>query len=199
MFDYHEPIPGADPAPASEPALTVADVAASLAAEINSSFIAAMQAGVPAVARGVDPRPPSLLTLLESFISVPVYAQGTGFVANCSHRGNVRIQYLGAAPDGGRLTLSNTPVTFSDCTHSLNGRGVTHHGTLTASVRSGSTAPRARISSAPSVASAWARPIPRRHRIRLPHPAPLKGLPSHVQSPFPHQRRGPPSRSPRQC
>jgi hypothetical protein len=109
----------------------VSSVAPSLGAEINSSFIAAMRAGVPVASRDIGMPRSVLVRLFESLVSVPVFAQA-GFVANCSRGGNVRIQYLGPAPQGGRVTLSNTPVTYSGCAHNLNGRDITANGTLTA-------------------------------------------------------------------
>lgn len=117
--------------PTGPTSATVAAIAPSLGAEINSSFIAAMGAGVPMASRDIG-RPQSFLVMLfESLVSLPVYAQ-TGFVGNCSRGGNVRIQYLGAAPQGGRVTLVNTAVTYASCGHSLNGRDITANGTLTA-------------------------------------------------------------------
>lgn len=118
------------PAPATA-ALTVAGVAPTLGSEINSAFISAMRSGATASARDRDGIVSYLAWLAEPLLGVPVHAQG-GFLANCSAGGNIRIQTLGAAPGGGRVTLSNTPVTFSACAHSLNGRNVIANGALTA-------------------------------------------------------------------
>jgi hypothetical protein len=128
---------GSSPSPTTPTAptaarLTVAEVARTLGAEINSAFIAAMRSGVPLASRDRDARPDYLTLVIEMFTGVPLHAQ-TGFVANCSSGGNIRVQYLGAAPGGGRVTLANTPVTFSSCAHSLNGRNVAASGTLMAS------------------------------------------------------------------
>jgi len=92
------------------PALSAALIASSLAAEINRSFILAMQsADVPANA-----------------------SQKRAGVASCSGGGSVRVQHLGPAPGGGRVTLANTSTIFSGCLHTSNGRGVVANGTLVA-------------------------------------------------------------------
>src|SRR5688572_4701839 len=119
------------PTTITPPALTTTAVAPTLGAEINSVFIAAMRSGVPVAARLRDRRADLLARVIEMFVGVPLQAQA-GFVASCSSGGNVRIQSLGAAPGGGRVTLANTPVTFSSCAHSLNGRNVVASGTLMA-------------------------------------------------------------------
>jgi hypothetical protein len=91
------------------PPLSAALIASSLAAEINRSFIAAMQSA-----------------------DVPAYAQKRAGVASCSGGGSVRVQHLGPAPGGGRVTLANTSTIFSGCVHTSNGRGVVANGTLVA-------------------------------------------------------------------
>jgi len=110
--------------------LTVAVVAPTLGSEINSVFIAAMRSGASALAQD-RARDTWYLALVEPLLGVPLFAQG-GFVATCSAGGNIRIQTLGAAAGGGRVTLANTPVTFSTCTSSVNGRSVIANGTLNA-------------------------------------------------------------------
>lgn len=93
----------------SLPSLSVALIASSLATEINRSFIAAMQsADVPAVVRA------------------------RAGVATCSAGGSVRVQHLGPAPGGGRVTLANTATIFSGCTHLLGGRSIVATGTVVA-------------------------------------------------------------------
>ena len=85
------------------PTLTAAMVAASLAAEINTSVKAALAAG----------------------------AAGREFLANCSRGGNIRIPTLAPAA-AGRLEMSSTIVSVTACGHSLNGRDVLASGPLTA-------------------------------------------------------------------
>lgn len=110
---------------------TAASIAPSLAAEINSSFIAAMRAGIPATAlnRGGDES--WLVMMLESLVARPLSAQA-GFVGSCSRGGTVRVQYEGAAPVARAVTLANTPVVYSNCAYSLNGQDITASGTLMA-------------------------------------------------------------------
>ncbi len=86
--------------------LTAALIARSLAVEINSAFIAAMQSSVT--------------------------AQRRNGVVGCSRGGTIRVQHLGPAPGGGRVSLSNAPVSVSGCTHALNGRNIVAHGVLMA-------------------------------------------------------------------
>ena len=67
-----------------------------------------MRSGVPVASRDRDARPDYFTLAIEMFTGVPLHAQA-GFVANCSSGGNVRVQSLGAAAGGGRVTLANTP------------------------------------------------------------------------------------------
>lgn len=87
--------------------LSAAMIASTLATEINRSFIAAMQSA-----------------------DVPALVQTRAGVANCSGGGSVRVQHLGPAPGGGRVSLNNTPAIFSGCTHLLGGRSIVASGTL---------------------------------------------------------------------
>lgn len=89
------------PTPAATSTLTTAGVAPSLAAEINSTFKAAMSNGVG--------------------------AQGV-FFAECSRGGNINIANLASA--GGRAQLQSTTVNVSDCKHSLNGRDISASGSF---------------------------------------------------------------------
>lgn len=109
----------------------MAGVAPTLGSEINSVFISAMRSGAAASAQDQGRTVSYLAWFAEPLLGVPVYAQG-GFVANCSAGGNIRIQTLGAAPGGGRVTLANTPVTFSSCAHTSSGRNVVATGSLSA-------------------------------------------------------------------
>ena len=105
---------GGGPNPVTPSALTVADVAPSLGQTINSTFAAAMKAGMGIASLQTAQPETVFASLFRLLISQPVYAQG-GFVANCPRGGNVRVEYLGAAPGGGRIELSSTPVTYSSC------------------------------------------------------------------------------------
>lgn len=128
------------PTPTTPTTVTVTTVAPSLGAEINSSFKAAMRAGSPVASRERISTRQLLAALIEQFLGVPVHAQ-SGFVANCSSGGTVRIGSFGPSPGGGRVQLSNTPVTYSGCAHSLNGRIITANGTLTGNGTWTATAP----------------------------------------------------------
>lgn len=116
----------------SDAPLTVADIAESLGAEINSSFIAAMQASVAIAAHDSADWPPSLFRP-----SRVVYFDSRACPGDRLH-GQLQpkrertgsVSGVGATIVG--VTLSNTPVTFTDRTHSLRGRDVTYHGTLVA-------------------------------------------------------------------
>lgn len=121
---------GDSSAPTSPTTMTVASVAPSLGAEINTAFIAAMRAGAPVASR-IGWSESWLVTMLESLLSQPLSAQA-GFVAPCSRGGTVRVQFEGPQSPGPSVTLANTPVSFSGCTHRLEGQDITANGTLVA-------------------------------------------------------------------
>lgn len=112
--------------PTPTPAMTIADVAPSLAESIGSSITAALRAGFSTTA-GVPRSEGVIAWLLRSLRPVPLYAQTSNFIAQCSRGGNVNIRYFGAR---NRVVLSNTEIVFTGCSHSLRGADVSVSGTI---------------------------------------------------------------------
>lgn len=123
---------GSSPTPTNPtPTITVAGVAPTLAAEINTTFKLALRSGVGTASRDLKGPGEWLVSVIDHLLSVPLSAQ-SGFQANCSRGGNIRIQNLVATPGGFRVEMSSTPVTVTSCGHNLNGRDVVATGTLIA-------------------------------------------------------------------
>ena len=110
--------------------LTLAELAPSLARELNTSLEAALKSGL-GVASLEAHQPDTFLASLLRVLLPPVYAQ-TGFAANSRSGGTVRITSGYSTPGGGRVVFNNGQVTYSNWGYPYQGRVVVFSGTLTA-------------------------------------------------------------------